>query len=94
MSWRHDSDGYLYICDNAEHIPNTPDIAQRLLITEFKMATTKLEVEKTIKRCEMAPRFQRLPHIFGHTRLGYDSVDIVRRRPTTEIQDDGHRNRK
>ncbi len=33
------------ILDNA-HVPNTPDIAQRWLITEFEMATIKPEVEK------------------------------------------------
>jgi len=30
----------------------------------------------------MAPRFQLLPHIFGHARLGYATADTARRRPT------------
>ncbi len=33
MSWRHDSNGYPNICDHAGHVPNTPDIARRWLIT-------------------------------------------------------------
>ena len=49
----------------------------------------------TFKRREMAPRFQLLSHIFGpYARLVYDTVDVVRRRQTTEVQDRGHRNRK
>ncbi len=32
--------------------------------------------------------------LFDNARLGYDSVVLVRRRPTTEIQDGGRRNRK
>jgi hypothetical protein len=30
---RHDSNGYSCIFDHAEHVPNTPDIARRWLIT-------------------------------------------------------------
>ena len=29
MNWRHDSNGYPNICDQAGHAPNTPDIARR-----------------------------------------------------------------
>ena len=53
-SWRHDSNGHLYICDHAGQVSNTSDIARRWLITgiqEFKMATNKPEVEITFERC-------------------------------------------
>jgi len=33
MSWRRNSNGYPYICDHAGHVPGTPDIARRWLIT-------------------------------------------------------------
>jgi len=46
------------------------------------MAVIKPEVELTIERREMAPRFQLLPRLFGHARLEYDTnVDIVRHCP-------------
>jgi hypothetical protein len=47
MSWRHDSNGYAYIFDHAEHVPNTPDIARCWLVTGVKRAATKPEVEIT-----------------------------------------------
>ena len=33
MSWRHNSNGYPYICNHAGHVPNTPYIVRRWLIT-------------------------------------------------------------
>ncbi len=44
------------------------------------MTAIKPEVEITFERWVMAPRFQLPPDIFGHGRLGYDSVDTDRRR--------------
>ena len=35
-------------------------------------------VEITFDRLQMAPQFQLLPHIFGHIRLGYETVDTAR----------------
>jgi hypothetical protein len=63
------------------------------LLQEFKMATNKPKVEITLERYRCSaipastPMFSVIPDS-GHT------VDIVRRRPTTENQYDGHRNRK
>ena len=51
---------------------------------ECKMAAIKPEVEITFERKEMAMRFQRLPHIFDHARLRYDTADTARRWPTSE----------
>ena len=50
MGWRHDSNGCPYIFDHAEHVPNTPDIARRWLVTGIKMAASKTEVEITFQR--------------------------------------------
>ena len=36
MSWRHNSNGYPYICDHAGHVPGTLDIARRWLRTEIQ----------------------------------------------------------
>ena len=51
-------------------------------LPKFNMAVIKPEVELTIERREMAPRFQLLPRLFGHARLEHDTVDIVRDCPT------------
>ena len=48
MSWRHNSNGYPYICDHVGHVPNTPDTARRWIITEFEMAATKPKVEELL----------------------------------------------
>ena len=73
---------------HARHVLNTRNIVWSWLVTEIKMATTKLEVKIHFQHWEMAPRFQLLPppHIFGHVRLCYGSVDIIRHWPTTDIQ--------
>ena len=34
--------GYLYICDNAGHVPNTPDTAQLWLITGIQDGDYKI----------------------------------------------------
>ena len=55
----------------------------------------KPEVEITLEQKNTVTRFQLLaPHICDHARLRYDSVDTVQRRPTTDSQGGGHRNRK
>jgi hypothetical protein len=43
MSWRYNSNGYLYICDHAGHVPGTADIARRWLITEILAGITDFQ---------------------------------------------------
>ena len=49
----------------------SPDVGD----DRFKMAATKPELEITFERKEISMRFQRLPHIFDHARLGLDTWD-------------------
>ena len=94
MRWRHDSNGYPYICDHAGHVLKTYNIARRCRLPNSKMAAIRPEVEITFERREMAPRFQLLPPTFGCARLEYDTVDIARLLQTSDNQDGGDRNRK
>jgi len=49
--WRHDSNGYPYICGYAGHVPNTCDIARRWLVTEIQDGGHyKPEVKITFER--------------------------------------------
>jgi len=50
MSWQNDSNGLPYICDQAGHVPTTPDIVRRCWTTGIQMAATKLEVEIAFDR--------------------------------------------
>jgi len=86
MRWRHDSNGYPIF----ETMPDTsltlPTLSDVGCLPKFKMAATKPEVEIAFERREMEPRFQLLPPYYRSCRLGYDTVDIVRRRPTTKFK--------
>ncbi len=75
------------------------DIAQPTLIDvvrlpKFKVAATKPEVDITFERERWSRDSNFYTHIIGRARLGYDTVDIVRRRPIAEIQVGIHGNRK
>ncbi len=67
-------------------MPTLPDICR---LRKFKMADCEPEVEITLERKEIATRFQRLPHIFDHTRHACSNTDTARHLPTTEIQNGG-----
>jgi len=43
MSWRHNSNSNPYINDHAGHIPGTPDIARRWLITGNQDGITEIQ---------------------------------------------------
>ncbi len=61
--------------------PTLPDVG---LLSEFKMATGKPEVEITIERNH---NFNGYPYICDHARHVPGTPDIVRRWLITEIQD-------
>src|SRR5208282_3065055 len=62
----------LYFSKENQGVPSTPG-------GNFRCFSVSQE------RNELAAKFQRLPHIFGHGRLTGTSLDIMRFRPITGI---------
>ena len=91
MSSRHNSNGNPYIYDHAGHVPGTPDIARRWLVTgNPRWRPEKTEAAITFEWLEITTPFQLLPQIFDQAQLGYDTVDIapdiLRHRPPTDFK--------
>ena len=75
--WRSDSNGYPHIFDHARLRYDPADTVRHRPTPETQMSATKPEVEtgsgNNFERKQIAKRFQRLPHIFDHVRLRYDT---------------------
>ena len=76
------------------HVPNTSDIARRLLVTGIQDSGHETGSGDNFLTVRDEAAISASTSIIGLARLGYDTVDIVRRRPTAEIKDGGHGNRK